>query len=207
MFGRCWTVAAVVTLWVAAVCAAQEPESSVNAALVSLTQRASTVFAGEVMAIRHVGGVVEIDFRVDEPLKSVTSSYKLREWSGLWSAGQRRYWIGERAVLFLYAPSSSGLATPVDGMDGVLPLISSSVLAVDIGRLRTRVQRQVGQPMSYVPEMLSFETLRATITAQLPVAPKPVIPVRARPVLPVRGPDTDPEIQMPEMVRRINAPR
>ena len=44
------------------------PDASVSAALANLSQRAATVFVGQVVDIRRDAGVVEIVFRVDTPL-------------------------------------------------------------------------------------------------------------------------------------------
>jgi hypothetical protein len=138
------------------------------------------VFAGEVTAIRHTGGVIEVEFRVDQTLKgAVSGSYVLREWSGLWVAGQRRYWVGERAVLFLHQPGKSGLSSSVDGMEGVLPITptASAVLAVDVDRLRTRVQRDLGTPMAEVGVRMSIAEVTTAVVGQTaPVAAPPQLP-------------------------------
>jgi hypothetical protein len=177
------------------------PDASVSAALGSLGARAAVVFAGEVTAIRRTGGVVEVEFRVDQVVKGqVSGSYVLREWAGLWAAGQRRYWVGERAVLFLHPPGKSGLSSSVDGMEGVLPITptASAVLAVDVDRLRTRVQRDLGTPMTEVGVRMSIaEVTTAVVGDAAPVAappqlprpvPRPVRPVPIQVVLPYEPP-------------------
>lgn len=207
MSGR-FRVFAFGAMLAAASCAAQQPDASLMERLVSLTQRAGVVFAGEVTAIRRGPGIVEIDFRVDQPLKSAAGTYTLREWGGLWAAGQRRYWAGERAVFFLHAPSGSGLGAPVDGMDGVLPLVppadaASTTLAVDVRRLRARVQREVGQPMAAGPESLPLETVSTVVAAQIPAA---LNPVRPRPVVPTLPPIGRGSKNL-EIVRQLDAPQ
>ena len=85
------------------------PDASVSAALANLSQRAATVFVGQVVDIRRNAGVVEIQFRVDTPLVGQTGgSYTLREWAGMWPQGQWRYRVGERALVFLHGTSSCG---------------------------------------------------------------------------------------------------
>jgi len=41
----------------------------------------------------------------------------IHEWAGLWTSGER-YRVGERVLLFLYAPSRLGLTSPVAGAMG-----------------------------------------------------------------------------------------
>ena len=138
---------------------AQAPDKSIEAALQSLHMRAAVAFRGEVLAVQRVGGVVEVQFRVDEWLKGgAGSAYLLREWAGLWAAGERRYRVGQRVVLFLHAAGASGMASPVDGLDGVLPMADADagaaltpVQAVSVERLRTRVLRSVGTNASSAP--------------------------------------------------------
>lgn len=188
----------VVAMALASACAAQQPDTSLEGALANLAQRAGVVFAGEVTAIRHIQNVVEIDFRVDQALKPAAGEYTLREWGGLWAAGQRRYWVGERAVFFLHAASGAGLGSPVDGMDGVLPMGPDGV---EVRRLRTRVQREVGQPMDGGPETISLETLKTVVTGQRPTLQ--VKPVRPRPVVPVMLPAGSKD---PGIVRQLDGP-
>jgi|GEM_PF-1258109 len=174
------------------------PDASLAVALASLTTRAGVVFAGEVTAVRPVGGVVEIDFRITQTLKgNASGSYTLREWAGLWADGQRRYWVGERTVIFLHSAGKSGLSSPVDGMDGVLPLTpdASDTLSVDIQRLRTRVVRPVGMPMTDAAERMSLAQVASAVknpSAQdpttSPVAAPADPPVVARPIT---NPDPD----------------
>jgi hypothetical protein len=158
------------------------PDTTIAAALRNLGDRAGTVFAGEVTAVRPVGGVVEIDFRVDQSLKGQpTGIVTLREWSGLWAAGQRRYWLGERAVIFLNPAGTNGLSSSVDGMDGVLPLTPG---AVDIRRLGTRVLRDTGDPMVASTGSMSLAAVTTAALGNPPTAPIRPPVLRPRPVLP-----------------------
>ena len=204
-------------LFLGGICASAQtvPDASVNAALGRLGARAALVFAGEVTAIRRTGGVVEVEFRVDQTLKgAVSGGYVLREWAGLWAAGQQRYWVGERAVLFLHDPGKSGLSSSVDGMEGVLPITPTpaAALAVEVDRLRTRVQREVGTPMAEAGARLSIaEVTTAVVGETAPVAapprrPRPVPrPVRREPIeaLPYQPPSVvqrkdSPQVLLPE---------
>jgi hypothetical protein len=166
------------------------PDTSVAAALNTLGTRSGVVFAGEVTAIRHTGGVVEVEFQVDQNLKgAATGSYVLREWAGLWVAGQRRYWVGERAVVFLQEPGKGGLSSPVDGMEGILPLSpagdASTGLSVDVQRLRTRVLRAAGAPMDGSATPMSLAAVALAVQPPPVGAPSPIEPPTPEP-LPIR---------------------
>jgi hypothetical protein len=126
-------------------------DTSVGGALRSLASRAAVVFAGQVQTIERKGGVVEVVFRVDQVMQGdVGDTYTLREWGGLWAAGEQRYRVGQRAMMFLHAGSVGGLSSPVDGMEGVVPVVpmgAEVVPLLDVRRLATRVQRVQGAPM------------------------------------------------------------
>jgi hypothetical protein len=168
------------------------PDTTIAAALRNLGDRAGTVFAGEVTAIRPLAGVVEIDFRIEQSLKGQFSgTVTLREWSGLWAAGQRRYWLGERAVIFLNPPGINGLSSPVDGMDGILPLTPA---AVDIQRLSTRVLRDAGTPMVASTGSMSLAAVTTAALGNPPIGPlrppilkpRPITPQPVRPIGPIQ---------------------
>ena len=147
-------------LWPAIAAGAQQqfvagPDASVTAALENLSQRAATVFVGQVVGIRRDAGVVEIQFRVDTPVVGQTGgSYTLREWAGMWPMGVMRYRVGERALVFLHATSSAGLSSVVDGGEGMVPVVTDAkgTLLLDVRRLSTRVQRQIGEPLADVSD-------------------------------------------------------
>jgi hypothetical protein len=103
--------------------------------LQQMAQQAGAIFAGQVLAVRRPAGyagsgqsaaeaVVEIDFRVDEPVlgPSQGTVYTLREWAGLWAGSTERYRLGQRLLLFLRSPNAQGLSAPVHGLDGAIPL-------------------------------------------------------------------------------------
>ena len=101
------------------------PES-VTDVLQAMSGRAGVIFVGRVLAVRAASetpGIVEVDFRVDTAIRGCgTGTYTLREWSGLWAGGGQRYRIGDRLLMLLYAPSAAGLSSPVDGLDGAIPI-------------------------------------------------------------------------------------
>jgi len=127
------------------------PDATVGAALRNLASRSGVAFMGRVTEIHRGTGVVEVVFQVERSLLGETgATYTLREWAGLWAAGQCRYSVGQRVAIFLHAPGKAGLSSPVDGMEGILPVVQESADSeplVDIRRLATRVQRKVGEPI------------------------------------------------------------
>src|SRR5205085_3757610 len=61
------------------------------------------------------------------------STYTVREWAGLWAPRQPpRYRIGERALLFLYPPSRSGLTSTVGGRSGKLAVVADAVHGIQV---------------------------------------------------------------------------
>jgi hypothetical protein len=185
-------------LWPAIAAAGQQrvatPDVSVAAALGNLSARAATAFVGQVTAIRREGGVVEVVFRVDtQVLGQAGATYTLREWAGMWPPGMQRYRLGERALVFLHGASSAGLSSAVDGGEGVVPVMADSdgTVLLDVRRLATRVQRQVGQPLidgngaMALKDALPVIESRGATTARpvrrpLPPAVMPVMPVGPR---------------------------
>jgi hypothetical protein len=135
-----------------ALAAVAQPDTSVGAALQNLASRAGVAFTGRVAKIERNGSVVEVTFLVEEPLVgSVGATYTLREWAGLWPQGQSRYTLGQRIAIFLHAPGKSGLSSPVDGMEGIVPMVQESATQeplLDVRRLAARVQRNVGEPIA-----------------------------------------------------------
>ncbi len=125
--------------WVPAALAAGVPATT-DEMIEQMAQQAGVIFAGQVLAVRRpVGyagsaqdateGVVEIDFRVDEPVlgPSQGAVYTLREWAGLWTGTTERYRPGQRLLLFLRSPNAQGLSSPVHGLDGAIPLRGGGV--------------------------------------------------------------------------------
>jgi hypothetical protein len=134
------------------VAAVTMPDTSVSGALRSMASRAGLVFVGRVQKIERKGGVVETTFGVEQVvLGSAGATSMLREWGGLWAAGEQRYQLGQRAMVFLHEASAAGLSSPVDGMEGVVPVVpmgADVAPLLDVRKLAARVQRAPGQPMS-----------------------------------------------------------
>jgi hypothetical protein len=101
-----------------------QPQTVVDI-LHDLSEKADIIFAGQVLAIRQPGGgVVEVEFRVDEAIRGCTpgTPYVLREWAGLWAGDSQRYRVGQRLLMLLHAPSAAGMSSPVGGLDGAIPI-------------------------------------------------------------------------------------
>ena len=135
IFRCCGVLGASGLLLVTATVSAQNvPPRTVDEALHQMSDEAGVIFAGQVMAVHRLAGdngasgVVEVEFRVDQAVRGCAAGepYVLREWAGLWAGGARRYRVGERLLMFLRTPSASGLSSPVDGMDGAVPILGSS---------------------------------------------------------------------------------
>ena len=115
-------------------------------ALAKMVSQAPVIFVGEVVTVREKTRAVEIEFHVETALRGAEANktYTLREWPGLWVASDRRYRVGQRAIVLLHAPSAAGYSSPVGGGDGILPLEGNAVTGkVDLRWLATRVERSV----------------------------------------------------------------
>ena len=88
---------------------------------------------------RERSGVVEVEFRVDQAVRGCAAGgpYMLREWAGLWAAGNQRYRVGQRLLMMLHAPGAAGMSSPVGGMDGAIPIrrVGSAVRSETCRRL------------------------------------------------------------------------
>jgi hypothetical protein len=105
------------------------PPQSANDALHSMSRLAGAIFTGQVVAVRRIEGVngatgvVEIDFAVEDAVRGVGgSAYTLREWAGLWPAGDEPFRVGQRYLMLLHVPGAAGLSSPVGGTDGAIPI-------------------------------------------------------------------------------------
>lgn len=113
---------------------AQEPPQTAlpqttNDALRAMSRLAGVIFTGQVIAVRRIEGlngatgVVEIEFAVEDAVRGVSgSAYTLREWAGLWPAGDEPFRVGQRYLMLLHSPGAAGLSSPVGGMDGAIPI-------------------------------------------------------------------------------------
>jgi hypothetical protein len=121
---------------------------TVEDALHRMSARAAVVFVGQVVAVRRVAGVVEVEFQIDQAVRGCSAgSYVLREWAGLWAANDARYRVGQRRLMLLHAPGAGGMSSPVDGTDGAMPVYGAGTGAngelVDLRWLGTKLQRPV----------------------------------------------------------------
>jgi len=92
----------------------------------AITQHAGTIFVGRILKIEparvassHDLASVQVTCAVEHGVRGVRDGQILnfREWAGLWTTGPS-YRIGQRLMLFLYAPSALGLTSPVGGRLG-----------------------------------------------------------------------------------------
>jgi hypothetical protein len=89
-----------------------------------MVRSAGIIFSGRVTAVgassspsRDASNTVT--FQVEDALRSTSKGQILtiQEWAGRWAGGER-YRVGERVLLFLYAPSTLGLTSTVAGAMG-----------------------------------------------------------------------------------------
>jgi hypothetical protein len=167
---------------------------TVEDALHQMSDAAGVIFVGEVTAIRQragengASGVVEVDFRVDEAIRGCVagSTYTMREWAGLWAAGDQRYHAGQRLLMLLHAPGTGGMSSPVGGADGAIPVrgtattpqaasasVASTPLIADLRWVGTRLVRVVPYVTSPIVTGASQQTAAggdvSTAAQQAPV--------------------------------------
>jgi hypothetical protein len=181
-FAAPWLVALGAALVMPAASAQSLPQTSEDV-LQAMCRSAAVIFSGQVVAVRrHEGrngstGTVEIEFAVDDAVRGMQGArYILREWAGLWPAGDQPFQVGQRFLMLLHAPSAAGLSSPVDGMDGAIPIraagtgsaaadapapaasmaASSSASPSDARVVDLRwIQTQVVRPLSYRPDTIA----------------------------------------------------
>lgn len=103
---------------------------NVEDVLHQMSDLAGVIFIGQVTDIRRkagqqgASGIVEVDFQINQAVRGCTAGeiYTLNEWAGLWQADDNRYRRGQRLLMMLHTPGPSGIASPVDGMDGAIPV-------------------------------------------------------------------------------------
>jgi len=163
--------------------------TTADAVIEEIATVAGVIFAGQVTAVRGPAGsagsgIVEVDFRVDQAVKgpAAGSIYTLREWAGLWSAaGRGRYRVGQRLLIFLYAPDANGLSSPVRGLDGAVPLRGGGLAPGPDDTTATAAEWMVDL------RWIEAQTLRGrAILLPGPKGPTPIFPgpVSPRPVFP-----------------------
>jgi hypothetical protein len=109
---------------------AATPQDVVTA-LHQMADRAGVIFVGRVAGVRRqdgggvASGVVEVTFEVDQAIRGCAAGtpFVLREWAGLWEADDQRYRVGQRLLMLLHALNAAGMSSPVDGMDGAIPIV------------------------------------------------------------------------------------
>ncbi len=183
---RCWRVLVGVVLVLGDVASAQ----TVETALREMAARAGVIFVGQVVRVHRVdgggmgSGVVEVEFRVDRGVRgcAVGGIYVLREWAGLWVAGEQRYRVGQRLLMLLNAPNAAGMSSPVGGMDGAIPVrgveselasavshgrtsVAGPTEMVDLSWVGTRVVR----PVSYSGDALGGAKVGGGLARVLPM--------------------------------------
>jgi hypothetical protein len=145
---RCgWMLVVPVTASILALAAQGQTAASANddaaspqdieTALHQMSDKAGVIFVGRVSEVRRLGsgnvavGVVEIRFEVEQAVRGCSAGvYVLREWAGLWEADNQRYRAGQRLLMMLHAPNAAGLSSPVDGMDGAIPIVRGGSAAL-----------------------------------------------------------------------------
>ena len=142
--------------------APQPIPQSTETALHAMSQQAAVIFAGQVTAVRRrdgsngASGIVEIDFAVDDAIRGADSgTYTLREWAGLWPAGDEPFRTGQRYLMLLHAPGPAGLSSPVGGPDGAIPIrgaVSTQPDAriVDLRWVATRAVRPASDQPTFI---------------------------------------------------------
>ena len=108
---------------------------NVTDVLQQMSGRAGVIFIGQVLAVRPAAsGVVEVDFRVDTAIRGCSAGvYTLREWAGLWAVGDRRYHVGQSLLMLLHTPSAAGLSSPIDGLNGAVPILQGGSATPYVG--------------------------------------------------------------------------
>lgn len=192
------------------------PDTTLGVALRNLASRAGVAFVGQVTQIERTGDVVLVHFRVDQNLLGdAPNPYILREWAGLWPHGEQRYYPGQRAMVFLHTPASSGFSSPVDGAEGMVPVIpqgAENTPLLDVRRLDTRLLRNVGDPLPDSTTSAILLTDAATVVQRWhdPTWTEPVrrpLPVEAIPTIVSTDPTTGAPISRHRLVPSIPKPQ
>ncbi len=103
-----------------------------------LIRTAGIIFSGRVSSVRSATSSprpghssTAITFLVEHAILGTSpgENVTIHEWGGLWNRGER-YRVGERVLLFLYAPSKLGLTSPVSGALGRLAVDSRGMIVM-----------------------------------------------------------------------------
>jgi hypothetical protein len=161
-----------------------QPQTVVDI-LHQFSDKADVIFAGQVLAIRRPNdGVVEVEFRVDQAIRGCTAGtpYVLREWAGLWAGDNQRYRVGQRLLMLLHAPSAAGMSSPIDGLDGAIPIRQSGAAMapgddlatpsqppyVDLRWLGARLQRSVSYRSEPAPAVKPVDMQTPSFGEEMP---------------------------------------
>jgi hypothetical protein len=160
-----------------------------------MSARAGVIFAGHVVAIDHqndAAGYVDVRFRIDQCVRGCTGTgwYVMREWAGLWSGGAERYQVGQRLLMLLYTRGLSGMSSPVNGLDGAIPIVAGGIapIADAAGVAPADVATASAETLVDL-RWIQAKTLRtsASVTANAIQAPVANGAAWSGPVKPIRG--------------------
>ncbi len=165
------------------------PQASISAELQTLAAAARTIFVGQIVSIQHRGSVVEVGFRVEQPVAGVVgATFTLREWAGMWAPGSQRYAVGQRVLAFMHGASGAGLSSPVHGAEGLVPVVVQGADApklLDVRRVAASVVRAPGTRLPDTTDgAVALDGVIGLISSQRASTFEPVrlpLPVRARP--------------------------
>ncbi len=187
---KCFSQAARLAVWLALapLGARAMAQATVEDVLRGLAARAGVIFSGRVESITRndAAGFIDVRFRVEQAVRGCpkTGAYVLREWAGQWTARPARYTVGQHVLMLLAARGPSGMSAPVDGLDGVIPIVAvgfepmadrngvappedgsaAPEVVADLRRLQTRVMRQG-------PAMAGATARLVSSPAQTPASP------------------------------------
>ena len=158
------------------------PESTAEGVLKEMASRAAVVFTGTVSAVKMgpvadlgsnaSASMVEVDFAVDQAVRGVSagSAYVMREWAGLWRDSPR-FVVGQRVLMLLHATGPGGLSSPVDGLDGAIPIKpNASTADTSLTALTASASDTPPQEDSVDMRWLQAKTLRSPAIADVPTA-------------------------------------
>jgi hypothetical protein len=116
-----------------------------DGAFQQLVRAAGIIFSGRVTFIGSAAPAsgrnqssTAVTFQVEHARRGAFTGQNLtiHEWAGLWAGGER-YRVGERVLLFLYAPSRLGLTSPVGGGAGRFAMDSQGEIVMNPGHVLT----------------------------------------------------------------------
>jgi len=126
----------LVAVFVLGIAALQAPAQDAAITPQQMLSKAGRIFSGHVVAVQPVrsaeGNVasMRVSIHVEQAVRGVKAgeTVAVDEWAGLWRNSGDRYRVGQRVMLFLYAPSRAGLTSPVGQDLGRLPVEGSRLV-------------------------------------------------------------------------------